>query len=148
MNPGLRYWTICAIFLLAMCHPSKRAANTHTAALPPSISISDSTVTLPDSQLLRFTLLSTELYSDSIVFKLKYGGGCIKPHEFQCYSSGNPDDSGIKDIFLSHLTQNDHCKAIVYTHRTYSWGTFFKPGDKIRINFGPVLTIPPKTQKP
>lgn len=148
MNLGLRFWSICTLFLLAMCHPSKKTANTHSTSLLPAISISDSLVALPDSQLLRFTLLSTELYSDSVVFKLKYGGGCIKPHVFQCYSTGISDDSGIKDIFLSHLTLNDRCKAIVYSEKTYSWGPFFKPGDKIRINFGPVLTIPPKTQKP
>jgi hypothetical protein len=144
-----RYLALFSLILfMVACKQKKAVVANAPNQMPPPIGIWEAPVKAPDSIHLRFQIMETTLFSDSLVFNLRYGGGCIKPHVFQCYTSGMKDGSGIADLFLSHHTLDDHCKALVFTRRTYSWAGIFHPGDQIRINGGPVMTIPNKTKQP
>lgn len=144
-----RFLFLLGVFvLITECKPKKTALNDATLALPPQISIWEAPVNPPAEEFLHFQLLETVLFDDSVQFKLKYGGGCIKPHIFECYTSGMKSQDGVFDLYLIHKTKDDRCKALVHTERTYYWGNLFNSGDRIRINGGTVMTIPSTSKKP
>lgn len=108
------------------------------------VSIYEAPVAPPDSVDLDFRLVQTIPHKDSVELKMRYGGGCIKPHIFEMYTSAMPNKDGVIDIYLVHKTHNDYCKAFVFTARTFVWSHLFSPGKKVRINNGEIIEIPEK----
>lgn len=96
----------------------------------------------PDSSDLDFTILDAIAYTDSVQVRIRYGGGCVKPHVFEMYTSAVPDTTGVINLYLMHKTHNDRCRALVFTQRTFLWSHLLKPGQKVSINNRSIITIP------
>lgn len=105
------------------------------------VQIYEAPVLAPDSVDLDFRLVQVIPYKDSIFVKMRYGGGCIKPHIFEMYTSAMPNKDGVIDIYLAHKTHDDKCKAFVFTERIFLWSHLFSPGHTIRINGGDIFQI-------
>jgi hypothetical protein len=106
--------------------------------------IYEAPVAAPDSVDLDFRLVNVVAFKDSVQVKMRYGGGCVKQHLFEMYTSAMPNKEGIIEIHLAHKTHDDKCKAFVFTERTFIWSHLLFPGHKVRINQGEVIQIPDK----
>ena len=93
-----------------------------------------------DRSELKYTFISSEIVEDSLVAKIQYGGGCIKPHVFNLVQT-NKDDNGRAYLWLLHKTTDDKCKAIVRTTRTYDVSTLLKDSTvkSIQLNGDKIL---------
>jgi hypothetical protein len=108
------------------------------------IQIYEAPVAAPDSVDLDFRLVQIVPFKDSVQVKMRYGGGCVKPHIFEMYTSAMSNKEGVVDVYLSHKTHDDKCKAFVFTVRTFIWSHLFSPGHKVRINQGEIIQVPDK----
>ena len=131
------------------CKQMKKTKVTETSPVqeennPIYVQLFEAPVDAPDSVDLDFRLVQVVPFKDSVQVRMRYGGGCVKPHLFEMYTSATLTRDDIIDIYLAHKTHNDLCKAFVFTERTFLWSHVLRPGQKIRINKGEVIQIPDK----
>ncbi len=79
-----------------------------------------------DSQRLNFQITSVSFpVVDQLKVSVKYGGGC-KMHEFRLIYP-KPAESDTIQLYLLHLTDDDHCKAFVMNDLEFD---FYVPFDR------------------
>ncbi len=71
-----------------------------------------------DRTELKYTFISSEIVGDSLIAKVQYGGGCIRPHIFDLVQTSKDDDGGVY-LWLLHKTTDDKCRALVRVSRSY-----------------------------
>ena len=93
-----------------------------------------------DRSELKYTFISSEIIGDSLVAKVQYGGGCIKPHLFDLVQTSK-DDRGTVYLWLLHKTTDDKCRALVRISRSYDISTILKDSTvtSIKLNGDKVL---------
>ncbi|MEY2923890.1 MAG: hypothetical protein RLZZ337_430 [Bacteroidota bacterium] len=88
-----------------------------------------------DKKDLSYTFISSEIVGDSLVAKLQYGGGCIKPHQFSLVQTPRVKADEV-NIYLLHTTYDDRCKALVRTEQKFSIASLLKDNSikSIKLN--------------
>lgn len=88
-----------------------------------------------DKKDLSYTFISSEIVGDTLVAKLQYGGGCVKPHQFSLVQTPRVE-KGEVNIWLKHTTYDDKCKALVRTEQKFSIATLLKDAtiSSIKLN--------------
>ena len=109
------------------------------------VSCSKKTISVPfvkeiDRSELKYTFISSDIIGDSLVAKVQYGGGCIKPHLFDLVQTSK-DDRGTVYLWLLHKTTDDKCRALVRISRSYDISTILKDSTvtSIKLNGDKVL---------
>ncbi|MBT8327675.1 MAG: hypothetical protein KJP21_08120 [Bacteroidia bacterium] len=109
------------------------------------VSCSRKTIGVPfvkeiDRNELKYTFISSNIIGDSLVAKVQYGGGCIKPHLFELVQT-TKDDAGTVYLWLLHKTKDDKCRALVRVSRAYDVSTILKDPSvtSIKLNGDKVL---------
>jgi hypothetical protein len=82
-------------------------------------------VPLVEKKDLSYTFISSEIVGDTLVAKLQYGGGCVKPHQFSLVQTPRVE-KGEVNIWLKHTTYDDKCKALVRTEQKFSIASLLK----------------------
>lgn len=84
---------------------------------------------------LSYTFISSEIVGDTLVAKLQYGGGCIKPHQFALVQTPRVKADEV-NIYLLHTTYDDRCKALVRTEQKFSIASLLKDSSvkSIKLN--------------
>lgn len=88
-----------------------------------------------DRKDLSYTFISSDIVGDTLVAKLQYGGGCVKPHQFALVQTPRVKADEV-NIYLLHTTYDDRCKALVRTEQKFSIATLLKDSSvkSIKLN--------------
>ena len=85
-----------------------------------------------DAALLNYTVNSKSIEDENLIIKVQYGGGAIRPHEFDLVEQSISKDS--VNLVLLHLTQNDRARAIMRSELSYNIRYYLKKNLIISLN--------------
>ena len=98
-----------------------------------------------NKQDLLFHINKMAIKDKILLVQVQYGGGCVKPHEFELITNGIINKEGGMDFYLLHKTHNDMCKALLIEDLTFNLEKLYNLQSNvlknIRINKMPKIDL-------
>jgi hypothetical protein len=96
-----------------------------------------------DQNLLKYKINEAQISEDSLIINVQYGGGAIKPHEFELVQVNNDSAAYAENtvcVFLLHKTLNDKGRAILRTRLSYDLKSINARKKNILLNGTQLIT--------
>jgi len=102
-----------AMVMLGACKSKKDAAATTVTPATPEKMLAVKDKVEHEDWNIRFGMRKGQVVGDSLMIRVKYGGGC-NPHKFTLETEKGQE--GTIKLMLLHHTNDDPCKAFVNEH--------------------------------